>query len=153
MTYHIKNDTQCKNCLILFIPFEKNLKCPNCGTITDDYINFVSEMINAMQAHKYEYGNFHPGAWYINSITEHVQELLFQLFDTIEKNNIEDKESYISKWLDDVDWQKDKYLKNHVKDIALKVLEVYKTKDFQKILKRKSNIFNRIRKFMRYLVS
>ncbi len=119
-------DIKCSKCSLLYIPFRKNFCCPNCGEPAKEFFDFIPEIIYSMNYHKRRYGRFFPYGWYVGSLTNHIQETIFLLFDKIEEVKPADPKGFIISSLDNMDWSHQPYLKNHVKDIVLAVYNIYK---------------------------
>ncbi len=156
MTFNISQPAFiCENCSVAFVPFKKDFKCPNCGEPTEEYFDLIPELIGSMKAHKAEYGRFRPDSWYTGHLTEHIQSLIFQIFDGLEHDKPEDGEKFIIDCLEkSIDWGDQQYLKNHTKDIALAVYEIYKNEPALFRIKRNfdlSEIFGIKRMLYRFL--
>jgi len=148
MTLHIqKPEFKCSKCKTAFIPYEKEIKCPKCGKGTkeniSEYLNFIKMIAGSMEVHKRQYGWYHPGAWCIGSMSDHIQSLIFQTFDSMEYNLGKSKEKekeYLSRFIGEIKWKDEQgdqeYLKDYVKEIAFKILDIYKRENFVSIEKR-----------------
>jgi hypothetical protein len=127
MSYHIKlKDYFCSSCGAQYIPYKGDIPCPNCkkapaGNISD-YASFIEQMIGSLRANKMKGGSYLPGAWYIGSFTDHIQDIIFHVFNILDDNKKEDGKSLIIKYLDSIEWDKESfYIKEHAKSIALEV--------------------------------
>lgn len=128
MTLHIDaKNFVCSRCSVEFIPFKKDFKCPNCGELTDEFFDFIPEVISAMRYHKQRYGSFMPPAWYTGSLNDHIESIIFKIFDTIEIKKPENLEMFTKKYLDNGDWCENDYLHKHVEEITLSVLQIYQS--------------------------
>ena len=153
MSYHIKiPETKCPKCSAIFISFKKNFKCPKCDEPTDDFTDFVLEIIDVMVYHKKRYGQFFPLAWYTGSMANHILGLILRLFDDLEKAEQIDPEQFIISWLQKVKWGKDEYLEKHIRDVALEVYPIYKSEKLSEIKPINKNIFQRIKYWLKSLV-
>ena len=127
MTIHIHyKDSKCPKCSVLFIPFKKDFKCPNCNEPINEFFDFVPELIDSMKIHKEKYGDYTRPAWYVGSLTEHIQSIIFKLFDALEQQISPNPSEFITDWLSKVKWKDQQYLQKHIEDIALAVYEIYK---------------------------
>ena len=159
MTLHInKPDFKCSKCKTVFIPHKIGIKCPKCNNeVKEDiseYLNFIKNLVGSMRVHKMQYGRYHPGAWYVGSMSDHIQSLIFQIFDSMEYDSEKNKEKeYLSKSIDEIKWKDEKgdqeYLKDYVKEIAFEVLDIYKKEDIASIALFTPSIIERIRIFFR----
>ena len=148
MTYHIHfKNFKCPKCGVLFIPFRKNSKCPNCDTSTSEFFDFIPEMIASMKQHKKRYGRYTPDAWHIGSLVEHIQRIMFDIFDRLELAKPDNPKEFIIDTLNKADWQDENYLKEHIKDIALILYDAYVAERISEI--KKSPEESRIRKVLR----
>jgi hypothetical protein len=130
MTYHIKlEDFYCPTCLSVYIPYEKNLPCPKCGSInviTDEkYFEFIPKVLLSMKAHKSEFGRYVPDAWYRGSYAELIQSTTFKTFDTLEKSKnlstVKIKELLSQNFSEVEKWEKD-----HLTAIELSIFDKYR---------------------------
>jgi hypothetical protein len=128
MTLHINEpDFLCQNCKVPFIPFKKNITRPNCGIPTDEHFDFIPSLIISMKAHKMEYGSFMPDCWIRSSLTEHIQQLIFRIFDSLNHQQPKDGEGFIIDVINKgLNFRDQEYLRKHTEDIALAVYEIYK---------------------------
>ena len=128
MTLHINlKDIKCEKCSAVFIPFRQDFKCPKCNEPTNEFFDFIPELIGSMKYHKERYGKFTPDAWYIGSLAEDVQSIIFKIFDVLEIDKPINPEEFIITTIDKINWRDQQYLKNHIKEIALEVLKIYLT--------------------------
>ncbi|MFH1824396.1 MAG: hypothetical protein ABH873_04125 [Candidatus Firestonebacteria bacterium] len=128
MTIHIHHeDNKCQKCSALFIPFKKDFKCPKCGESTNEFFDFIPELISSMKIHKAMYGSYMPPAWYTGSLVEHIQNIIFELFDTMEQQVSPNPSEFIVNWLNKIEWGDQKYLGKHIEDIALATYQIYES--------------------------
>jgi len=126
MTYHIKcQEYKCPECSALYIPFKKDFVCPNCGESTDEFYDFVPELIRSIRGNKRKEGSYTPSAWAYLNFTDYVQYPIFNLFDCLEEERPENEIEYINNWFDKIQWEQE-YFKNYVREIAFLVYEDYK---------------------------
>ena len=140
MSMHFDKDNyRCSNCNAIFLPYKINFKCPNCGqsipdSDTKEYIDSIEDIANSMEAHKLQYGQYFPGAWNVFNIMDHIQSIIFSIFDALESEKPENKEKFIKDSLENnFIWVKQIYLKDHIKEIAIGVLEFYEKGKFDEI--------------------
>ena len=141
MTLHFhKPNYECPKCSAIFIPYRIGIQCPSCGSNVSsedakEFLNSIEQITGSMSLHKGIYGTYHPGAWLSSNITDHIQGIIFQLFDALEEKNPENEEEFIAGLLENnFNWGDQAYLKNHIGDIAIEVLDIYKAEEFSKIV-------------------
>lgn len=127
--FHFKH-ANCQKCSAIFVPFKKNFKCPNCGEPVEEFFDFIPKLVQSMKNHKERYGYFTPPVWYVGSLVEHIQRIVFDIFDNVERKSPRRPREFITKILKNADWQDSPYLKRHVKDIVFAVYDVYRTDDY-----------------------
>ena len=157
MTLHIKKpDFKCSKCKTIFIPYKIGIKCPKCNNeVKEDiseYLNFIKNLVGSMRVHKMQYGRYHPGAWYVGSMSDHIQSLIFQIFDSMEYDSEKNKEKeYLSSFIDKIKWEEEqsnqKYFKDYIKEITFEVLDVYKKEDFASIKQETPSPRTRVKKW------
>lgn len=169
MSLHPKiKDISCKKCNAVFVPFKKDIACPNCGRlIPNDFdmdFNFIPDTIDAMLYHKQRYGHYSPDGWYMGSITEQIMSVVFDAFDLLEQDKPKDQKEYLTNWLDETltpNRKEEAYLINHTKDIIFEMLKIYQEQGFEEYLKdkypdkaeiKKFNTFQRIKFWFKSLI-
>lgn len=132
MTIHIcKTNYQCSKCDALFIPYKIDIKCPNCGTIVPDsdirdYSDSIKGIAESMKIHKAMYDSYSPPAWFTSSMSDHVQSLIFELFDKLEAKKPKNQKEFIINSLKiDFEWGDQVYLKKYIQEVALDILSIY----------------------------
>jgi uncharacterized Zn finger protein (UPF0148 family) len=158
MTFHIKKDDyQCPECSAYFIPYQENHPCPNCGhTVNEpEYTDFIDQLLHSLRVHKRKYGQYMPDTWLHNSFGEHVQQFCFQVFDDLERKDLDSEQAerkHVQKVLDEQVWQADMpYVGDHVSEIVERVYEKYLEHDRLELTwwqRKKQNFFERIKKFL-----
>lgn len=141
MTMHFhKPNYECSKCSAIFIPYKISIQCPSCGSNVSDedvkeFLDAISQIAGSMKIHKSMYGTYHPGAWFSSNITDHIQGIVFQLFDALEKENPENEKEFLMSLLEkSFNWGEQQYLKNHIKEIVAEILVIYKAEEFSKIV-------------------
>lgn len=135
--YH-KPNYQCPRCQSFLLPYKKGILCPNCEMIIDDadtteYLDVIDSIAGSMELHKSEHGRYFPGAYATLDFMDHVQGIIYRIFDSMEEEKPENKEQYLMDFLDKIGWGNQEYSKSHIKDITLEILKIYKAKNFAKI--------------------
>jgi len=140
MTIHYhKPNYQCPRCTQVFLPYKLNIECPNCGMQIDnedveEYLDVVESIAGSMRMHKWRYGNYHPGVWYTGNIMDHIQGIIYQIFDAMEKVKPKNEEEYLKELLENkFDWGEQQYLCKHIQDITAEIFKIYKTKNLSEI--------------------
>jgi uncharacterized protein (UPF0297 family) len=136
MSYHIRLDEyKCSECEALYIPYEENLPCPNCkvvpANVSKEYFGFITELIASLRVNKIKNGNYFPDAWYIGSFTDYIQDIIFHIFNALEKqkfNNISNVVNFLNstvfvkKYLDSMEWDEESlYRKDYINSIIQKI--------------------------------
>jgi len=139
MTLHFhKPNYECPNCGAIFLPYKRDTKCPKCEVAisdndTEKYLNSIEDIAGSMRIHKRLYGKFTPGAWLTSNIMDHVQGIIFQIFDAMEEKKPKNQEQYLADLLDQIGWGDQEYSKAHIKNIAIEILKIYNTEKFYEI--------------------
>lgn len=137
--HHNKPNYECPRCTSVFLPYKKGIQCPNCGMAiedadTEEYLGTVDLVAGSMKIHKSMYGRYTPGAWYTGNIMDHVQGIIYQIFDAMETTKPENEEQYLADLLENkFGWGEQQYLCGHIKGIAIEVHKLYKDREFSKI--------------------
>jgi hypothetical protein len=136
-----KPNYQCPSCQSFLLPYKKGILCPNCDKVINDedtteYLNVVDFIASSMKLHKWKHGSYFPGAFATFDFMDNVQGIIYQIFDSMEEAKPEDKEEYLISMLDKMGWGNQKYLKTHIKDIALEILKIYIAENFSDIKRR-----------------
>jgi hypothetical protein len=131
MSYHIKKPNYtCKKCSGFYIPFNKDIVCPNCGhpADTENYFDYIDNVASSMKAHKFQYGSFMPPAFYCDgSLAANIQSNCLNIFDLLEVVKPKDEKT----WLSNVVTERfefsdeDKYLAKHITDAVLSLYGLY----------------------------
>jgi hypothetical protein len=122
MTLHIgRSDYKCTQCNEIFIPYGLNPSCPYCRSAnptSKEYSDFIRSCARSLRINR-KRGSYIPGAWYIGSFSDFVQNALFEIFDRIERGHPKNVRGYVLKELESV--QGDARHKKHVFEIFEKV--------------------------------
>jgi hypothetical protein len=127
MSYHIKlKEYNCPSCNALYIPYKVNMLCPFCRKIPEntpkEYLGFIDEVIISLKMNKVQGGRYLPNAWYIGSTSEYFQDVIFRIFDALDKNKTDTAEVFIDGYLNLTERYKDAiYMKNYIKSMFLEV--------------------------------
>ena len=140
--HYRKQNYECSKCQAFFLPYKIGIKCPNCDASIDEidtreYIDVIKSIVDSMELHKLQHGRYFPGAWYTGDFMDHVQGMMYQIFDAMEKVKPDDEEKYLMDLLENkFDWGNQLYSKKHLKDIASEIYKIYKDKNFDEIKSR-----------------
>ncbi len=127
MSYHINlNEYTCPSCNAIYIPYEKNMACPSCqkieGNIPEEYLDFISRLISSLKVNKTRGGRYIAMAWYVGSYCDYIQDVIFHVFDAIDREEPKDVEVFITKYLDSLRWDTDApYRKDYIHKIVSKI--------------------------------
>lgn len=137
--HHHKPNYECPRCTSIFLPYKQGIECPNCVMKVDsedieEYSDVITAIAGSMKMHKSMYGRYCPGAWYTGNIMDHVQGIIYQIFDAMEEEKPENKEQYLADLLEKkFNWGEQQHLKKHIKDIASEVHKLYDDGNFIEI--------------------
>jgi len=120
MTLHINYDHQCASCSAEYVPYDEKILCPNCGNFEPDRYDFIPEAIESLKFNR-SAGSYIPGAWLVESISDHILNLLFYLFAAHEKSESEDFRHFSVDWLSSLDWEDQDYLCGYMIQLAARV--------------------------------
>ena len=126
MTLHTHYNHQCSICDSRYIPYDKDVPCPQCGTIEEERFDFIPRACDSLCFNKKSYGSYLPPAWIAGSIGDHTLNLLFKLFYNYEHQKPPDFKEFAIVWLSIVNWGDDQYLMDHVLGIAVRLHEEIK---------------------------
>lgn len=127
MSYHIRlKDYSCPSCNALYIPYKVDLPCPNCkkisNNITKEYFNFINELVISLRINKIKNGRYLPEAWHTGCFSEYVQNVIFHVFDALDKNKKDIVDNFVNTYLDSIDWDKDSiYRKDYIRSVFFEV--------------------------------
>jgi len=127
MSYHIKlEEYRCSNCDALYIPYKVNMPCPNCKKIPDntpeEYLHFIDQIITSLVINKEREGGYLPSAWYVGSFTDFIQDILFNIFYSLNRDKPKNADKYINEYLDSMEWDEDApYRKDYIHSIFTEI--------------------------------
>lgn len=122
MSLHIMYDHQCSKCKAFYIPYEKDIVCPNCGLNEDDIYDIVPQLAHSANYQIDTMGFYTPIAWWTGSFGDYVALIIFQILDAY--YNQEDEKEFQEVALDYCNnrtWGKQLYMKNHICNLSHKV--------------------------------
>lgn len=130
MTMHIhKSDYKCPSCDVVFLPYKKGMCCPNCGEVVPTgvkgYSDSIKQIADSMRIHKVLYGRYEPFGWGNGCFMDLVQITIFKVFDALEKEKPENEKEFIYMHLNNLEWADQHFLKKHIQEIALVILNRY----------------------------
>jgi hypothetical protein len=127
MTLHVVYSHQCGHCAAFYIPYDA-VPCPRCGTVEQERFDYIPQAAASMRYNKEGGGSYTPPAWWVGSLGDHILSLLFGLFDGYETAGPgQGFESYLSERLAAMRWGDQEYLRDHVRDIALRIRAHFNT--------------------------
>jgi hypothetical protein len=121
MSLHIIYTHQCSNCEAYYLPYAKDIKCPNCGLDEEEVFDVISELVRSANYQKSIHGFYTPLAWWNGSYADHVALYLFQLFDSYYEQKEKDFEQFSLDYINSGEWNNQEYAKAHIYDIACQV--------------------------------
>lgn len=130
----------CQKCEALFIPYQTNIPCPQCGHISnidiEEYADTIQLIAGSMRLHKMKTGYYFPGVWATMCLLDHIQSIIFRTFDAMEDMKPENEKVFLAEVLKNkFKWGDQEYLEAHIREIAFEVLKVYKDENFSALTK------------------
>lgn len=128
MSYHIKlKDYNCPDCNALYIPYKEGMFCPSCKTvpvnISKEYLGFIDQLIVSLRVNKIKGNKYIPSAWYVGSMVDQVQSVIFSVFDILETKRPANEVVAINEHLNSLTWDNNSpYLKDNIKSICQEIL-------------------------------
>ena len=135
MTLHISNipDYHCHTCDRVYIPYSKDFSCPYCGSVSKEYFNLISQIVDSLIIHKMDYGRFTPDARYTWSLAERLQSHVFHAMDSLDNYKQENPEvwdrEHLESILDILASKWDAKEAQYVRDIIVASYKLYKAKN------------------------
>lgn len=127
MSYHLNlKEYTCPGCNAVYIPYEKDMACPGCqrieSNVPEEYLDFISRLISSLRVNKLRGGRYIAMAWLIGSYCDYLQNLIFHVFDAIDREKPKDVEAFVTKYLDAITWDADApYRKDYIHKIVSKI--------------------------------
>jgi len=121
---------QCPKCEAYYIPFSKEVSCPNCGDQQNKENDFIDLAVASLEFNMVEFQSYVPGAWYTGCYSDHVLSLVFDLFElhrTQNKDNVS-FESFANKYIDEMEFGDQEYGRNYLRQIVAAVWDKMKDK-------------------------
>ena len=129
MSLHIMYDHQCQKCEAYYIPYEKDIVCPNCGFNEEEIYNIIPQLAHSANYQMDIHSCYSPIAWWIGSFGDHVALLIFKVLDEFYIQKEKKFEDVALDYFNNRKWGDQLYIKNHIRDLSYKVyLEIEKTK-------------------------
>jgi hypothetical protein len=123
MTLHITYNHQCPECKALYIPYDYDVKCPNCGLLEKERFDYIPRAA-ASALYNLRDGRYVPGAWWVGSYGDQVLLFVFMMLEQHRTNEDGTDFPHIARaFVDNVDWGDQEYAKEHVFAIACRVYE------------------------------
>ncbi|WXG44038.1 MAG: hypothetical protein WED04_08405 [Promethearchaeati archaeon SRVP18_Atabeyarchaeia-1] len=123
MTLHINYDHRCPKCSAYYIPYDKDVPCPQCGVVEEERFDYIPKAAASLLFNLDNYGSYAPAAWWVSSLADHILLVLFPVFEQYRKSNHEDFDSFALDILSKSNWDEQKYLEKHVHRIAVRIYE------------------------------
>jgi hypothetical protein len=121
MTFHVVYSHQCGGCSAFYIPYDA-VPCPRCGLVEAERFDYIPQATASLRINKESCGSYTPPAWWVGSLGDHILSLLFGLFDGYEaQGQGQSFEGYVTERLAAMRWGDQEYLRDHVRDISLRI--------------------------------
>ena len=125
MSLHIMYDHQCIKCEAYYIPYDKDIVCPNCGLNEEEIAEgIISRIVSSANYQKEIFGIYTPIAWWTGSLGDHVALLIFQCLDAYEEQNEKNFTEFAQIYFDKRQWGNQLYMKNNIYGLSCRVFEV-----------------------------
>ena len=114
---------QCPACAAFYIPYSKDINCPKCGKNEGKECDFIDLAVASLQHNLSHDKSYVPGGWWTGCFSDHVLQLLFNLFESFRVANSEHKsfDEFAKTWIRSVNFEKQEYSRSHVLNIAINV--------------------------------
>ena len=121
MSLHIMYDHQCSKCEAFYIPYEKDIVCPNCGLNEEEPYDIVPDLVHSAKYQMDTMGFYTPAAWWTGSFGDYVALIIFQILDAY--NNQEEKkfQEIAFEYCNNRTWGNQLYMKDHLRDLSYSV--------------------------------
>jgi len=135
MTYHIKLDEYfCPKCNASYIPYKKELPCPNCNAVSNSvpekYLSFIEELVASLRVNMIREGSYSPSGFFIGSFAEQIQYIVFNIFEHWRKKKPKG-DGFIAQYLNEMLSEEEvPYMVKHLESI---LKEVYLRRDELKV--------------------
>ncbi|MCD6513894.1 MAG: hypothetical protein J7L07_03120 [Candidatus Odinarchaeota archaeon] len=124
MTLHIVYNHRCPRCGACYIPYDKDVPCPNCGHTEEERFDYITRAVASLKFNLETFGSYMPRAWCVRSLGDHILHILFWIFEKFRKQKKQkDFGKFAEKLLSKMEWREQKYLEKHIYSIALRVYE------------------------------
>ena len=131
MSLHIIYDHQCSKCEAHYIPYDKDVACPNCGTYEEEIADFIVSIIASSANHQMNtIGMYTPIAWWTGSLGDHAALLIFQCLDAYESQKKKSFEEFAQIYFDKVQWDNQLYMKRNIYGLSCKVFELLNNEQY-----------------------
>ena len=121
MSSHIYYDHQCQKCKAFYIPYEKDIVCPNCGLNEKEIYDIVPEIVGSAEYHKVTTGSYTPLAFFISSLGDRISLQIYRVLDAFYKQDKKNFQEFSKDYFNNMEWKEHLYMKNHLCDLSYKV--------------------------------
>lgn len=121
MSMHIMYDYQCKKCEAFYIPYEKDIVCPNCGLNEEEPYDIVLDLANSAKYQMDTMGFYTPIAWWTGSFGDYVALIIFQILDAYNNQEKKEFQEIASEYCHNRTWGNQLYMKDHICDLSYSV--------------------------------
>lgn len=124
MSMHIMYNHQCTNCEAYYIPFDKDVVCPNCGANEEELAEgIISRIVSSANYQKEMFGIYTPIAWWQGSFGDYVALLIFKVLDAYEEQEEYSFTEFAQIHFDKRQWGNQLYMKSNIFELSCKVFE------------------------------
>jgi len=130
MSMHIMYDHQCSKCEAYYIPYDKDIVCPNCGVKEEEIAeNIVLTIVSSANYQKKMFGFYTPIAWWQGSFGDYVALLIFKVLDAYEEQAEKNFAEFAQMHFDNTQWGNQLYMKSNIYGLSCRVFEVLDSED------------------------
>src|SRR5438105_1327264 len=123
MSLHIHYDHRCVNCGAVYIPYDRDVPCPQCeGVEGDRFYVFIPQAVASAEYNLKNEGKYMPTAWFVGSLGDHILSLCFRVLDAHRTDPQQRSfERVLVERLARFDWGDQPYAERHLRGILRRV--------------------------------
>ena len=123
MSIPIMYNHQCSKCEAYYIPYDKDIVCPNCGLNEEVAEDIISRIVSSANYQKEIFGIYTPIAWWTGSLGDHIALLIFQCLDAYEAQAEKSFAEFAQVYFDKAQWGNQLYMKRNIYGLSCGVFE------------------------------
>ena len=125
MTLHITYDHEGPECGAAYIPYGKEIRCPQCNLLEEErFETFVYQAAYSARYNRHSYRQYTPPAWGCFSLGDNILYFIFHLLDSYAANDKGELfETFTACYVADANFEANEYLREYM---AILAVEVYR---------------------------